>query len=790
MIGTNRYIGSPVERTEDLRFLRGRGEFVGDLHREGLLHAAILRSPIAHGRIRRFDVVPALELAGVRAVITSAEIDAVPVIPLRLLPLPGTERFLQPVIAADRVRYVGEPIALVVADSAALAEDGVGTIALDIEELPPVVDWQASRRHDILLFEESGTNLAMSFTATCGDVDAAFRAADYVRREQFHVQRHMAMTLEPRGVLAEWDAAQERMTVFGAAKVAFFNRDTLAKLLGLPVSDIDLIENDVGGGFGARGEFYPEDFLIPFAARYLNRPVRWIEDRREHLTAMNHARETDCDIEIACRRDGTILGVRGEVFVDIGAYIRTTGLIAPRTATQFLTGPYRVPSQRITTESLLTNKTPTGTYRAPGRYEGSFFFERLLELAANDLGIDIVDMRRRNLISAAEMPYKLPLLEPGGPGSVTEADSGNYAEPLDRCLAEFGWEQKRALQGRLIDGRYHGIAIACFIEGAGAGPKETARLDLEADGTITVYVGSAAVGQGLETVMGQIAADTLGVTLDLLRIVHGSTPYLKEGYGSFHSRSTILGGSAVLEGSRALVEKIRVAAAARFGVEAADVELVDGRARTKDGRALSVAELAADRLRVDVEFSNNNTLTYAYGTSAAHVAVDPGTGQVELLDYVAVEDVGRIVNPLTLHGQAVGGIVQGLGGAMMENLVYDTNGQLLSGSLADYLIPTTTNFPTIRAIALQNHPSPSNPLGVKGAGEGTIIPTGALMANAVANALASFNAKPTALPLSPARYGAWRRLPFSQRRRIGREALRAEHRRGSSPLLKFPPAEK
>jgi carbon-monoxide dehydrogenase large subunit len=754
MIGTNRYIGSPVERTEDPRFLRGRGEFVGDLAPEGLLHAAILRSPAAHGRIRGIDIKPALELAGVHAVITAAEIGAVPVIPLRLLPLPGTERFLQPVIAAHRVRYVGEPVALVVADSAALAEDGVGAIGLDIEDLAPVVDRRVSGRDEILLFEDSGTNLAMTFTATCGDVDAAFREAAYTRRERFEVQRHMAMTMEPRGVLAEWDAAQRRMTVFGAAKVAFFNRDTLARLLGLPASSVDLIENDVGGGFGARGEFYPEDFLIPFAARHLGRPVRWIEDRREHLIAMNHARETDCDIEIACRRDGTILGMRGEVFVDIGAYIRTTGLIAPRTLTQFLSGPYRVPNQHIATQSLLTNKTPTGTYRAPGRYEGSFFFERLLELAATDLGIDIVEMRRRNLISAAEMPYKLPLLEPGGPGSVTEADSGDYAEPFDRCLAEFGWEQKRALQGRLIDGRYHGIAIACFIEGAGAGPKETARLDLEADGSITVYVGSAAVGQGLETVMGQIAADTLGITLDQLRIVHGSTPYLKEGYGSFHSRSTILGGSAVLEGARALVEKIRTAAATRLGVEAANIEFVDGRARTKDGRALSLAELAADHLRIDVEFSNNNTLTYAYGTSAAHVAVDPGTGQVELLDYVAVEDVGRIINPLTLHGQAVGGIVQGLGGALMENLVYDANGQLLSGSLADYLIPTATDFRTIRAFALQNHPSPSNPLGAKGAGEGTIIPTGAVMANAVANALASLGAMPTALPLSPAR--VWR----------------------------------
>ena len=415
MIGTNRYIGSPVERIEDLRFLRGRGQFVGDLKREGMLHAAILRSPVAHGHVTAIDITAALAIRGVRAVITAKDIGAVPRIPLRLLPLPGTERFLQPVIGADRLRYVGEPVAVVLGDSPALAEDGVGAIALDIEELPPVPDRHASGRGDILLFEEAGTNAAMIFTGVKGDADAAFRDADYVGRHRFAVQRHTALPMEPRGVLAEWDAVEGRMTVLGAAKVPFFNRDTLAAMLGLSPDQVDLIENDVGGGFGARGEFYPEDFLIPFAARHVGHPVRWLEDRREHLTAMNHAREADCEVEIACRSDGTILGLRGEVFVDLGAYVRTNGLIQPRTLTQCLTGPYRVPNVRITTTALLTNKTPSGTYRAPGRYEGSFFCERLIELAARDLGIDSAEMRRRNLIGAGEMPYRLPRLEPGGP---------------------------------------------------------------------------------------------------------------------------------------------------------------------------------------------------------------------------------------------------------------------------------------------------------------------------------------------------------------------------------------
>jgi aerobic carbon-monoxide dehydrogenase large subunit len=755
MAAVNRYIGAAIQRVEDQRFLRGRGQYVADFARARTLHAAILRSPVAHGRIRAIDTKPALTIPGIHAVITAAEIGAVPRIPLRLQSSPATEPFRQPVIASERVRYVGEPIAVVLADSAALAEDGVEPIALDIEELPVVTDRHISGRHETLLFEEAGTNLAMHFTAIRGDADAAFREAEYTRREYFSVQRHTALPMEPRGLLAEWHAAAGRLTVMGAAKVPFFNRRTLAALMGLSESAVELIENDVGGGFGARGEFYPEDFLIPFAARHVGRPVIWIEDRREHLIAMNHARQMDCEVEIACKRDGTIIGLRGDVFVDLGAYIRTNGLTAPRNIVQFFSGPYRIPNIRLSSSALVTNKTPTGTYRAPGRYGGSFSCERLIELAAQELGIDGVEMRRRNLISDAEMPYRLARVEPGDLYAETECDSGDYAHALERCLAEFGWEEKRKLQGRLIEGRYHGVAVACFIEGGGAGPKENARLELERDGTVTVYVGSAAVGQGLETIMAQIAADALGLTIDKVRVLHGSTIYLEDGYGSFHSRSTVLGGSAVFEGAAVLLDKIRTAAAARLGCQPAEIEITDGYAATADGRSIALAALAEDGLKVDASFANHHRHTYAYGAAAAHVAVDPETGEVELVDYLVVEDVGRIVNPLTLHGQVIGATVQGLGSAFMEELVYDANGQLLTGSLADYAIPTATDFPRIRAISLQHRPSPTNPLGVKGAGEGGIIPVGGLMANAIAGALSSLGAEPNELPLSPPRVWRW-----------------------------------
>jgi carbon-monoxide dehydrogenase large subunit len=673
---------------------------------------------------------------------------------LRLSSRTPIEPFRQPVIASDRVRYAGEPIAVVLAVSAALAEDGVEVIALDIEELPVVADRHISARHETLLFEDARTNLAMKFTAIRGDADLAFRDADYTGRGRFSVQRHTALPMEPRGLLAEWDPAAGHLTVMGAAKVPFFNRRTVALMMDLPESAVDLIENDVGGGFGARGEFYPEDFLIPFAARYVGRPVMWIEDRREHLIAMNHARQMDCEVEIACKRDGTILGLRGDVFVDLGAYIRTNGLTAPRNVAQFFSGPYRIPNIRLSSSALVTNKTPTGTYRAPGRYEGSFFCERLIELAAKELGINSVEMRRRNLVSDAEMPYPLARVEPGDLYAQTECDSGDYPHALERCLAEFGWDEKHKLQGRFIDGRYHGVAVACFIEGGGAGPKENARLELERDGSVTVYVGSAAVGQGLETIMAQIAADSLGLTIDKVRVLHGSTTYLDDGYGSFHSRSTVLGGSAVFEGAAVLLDRIRTVAAVRLDCAPAEVEITGGHAGARDGRSVALAELAEYGLKADASFANHHRHTYAYGTAAAHVTVDPGTGRVELVDYLVVEDVGRIVNPLTLHGQVIGATVQGLGGAFMENLVYDANGQLLAGNLADYLIPTATDFPRIRAISLQHRPSPTNPLGVKGAGEGGIIPVGGLMANAVAGALSSLGAAPNELPLSPPR--VWR----------------------------------
>jgi carbon-monoxide dehydrogenase large subunit len=429
--------------------------------------------------------------------------------------------------------------------------------------------------------------------------------------------------------------------------------------------------------------------------------------------------------------------------------MRTNGAVGARNIAQFMSGAYRIPNIDIDVALLLTNKTPVGTYRGPGRFETDFFRERLFDLVARDLDIDQVEFRRINLIKEAEIPYAVATIAPFE--SKDELDSGDYRVTLDRCSAEFGWAEKAKLKGRSIDGRYHGTALSCFIEGGAAGPKETARLVLETDGTITVYIGSSGVGQGLETAFAQITADAMAVPIDRINnVFHGSTSYVSDGYGSYHSRSIVMGGSAVLDAANKLRTVMCAEAARRLNCGAAEVLLADGRAAAPDGKSISWAELAPEPLSAEGFFLNKKH-TWAYGAAAAHVSVDAKTGHIQLLDYVAVENCGRIINPLTLKGQLIGAIVQGLGGAVMEHLIYDEQGQLLTGSLADFLLPTAADFPTIRGVLIESHPSPINPLGAKGAGEGGIISVGGVIANAVADALSSLGVEPRDLPLSPSR---------------------------------------
>ena len=742
-------IGQQVHRAEDLRFLKGAGAFIDDLKRDGMLHAVVLRNAVAHGRIRNIDTSAARAMPGVHAVMTAADIAGadpgnVPVIPLRLANLPEFAGYLQPVIATDKVRYVGEPVAVVVAETQGEAEDALEKIEVDIERLPALPDRHAAAASRSLLFEGSAGNRAVRYTVSFGNADAAFANAQYTRKEKFACHRLTGLPLETRGQISEWDAAKKRLTVFGATKVLFFNRRTLAPMLGVAESDIDMIEVDVGGGFGVKGEFYPEDFLIPFAARLVGRPVKWIEDRREHLTATNHSREVDCEIEIACKRDGTILAMRGQVFADMGAYIRTNGGVVPAKAAQFLPGPYRIRDVALAVEAFVTSKTPVGTLRAPGRFEANFFRERLLDMVANDLGLDPADFRRKNLIKEAELPFHTGKLVPYEPE--TDFDTGDYHATFERALSEIGWDKKKSMQGKLIGGRYHGLAAVPFVESGGSG-KENSRLVIEPDGSVSVYIGSSVLGQGLETTLAQVAADTLKLPFECVKILHGSTTYVREGFGTFASRSMVVGGSAVVDGCNNLLAAIRGAARERLGFPNEEIDIADGDV-TAGAKRASFADFAG--LEVEGTFATT-TRTYSYGAHACHVAVDPRTGHVDILDYVAIEDVGVAVNPHIVHGQAIGALVQGLGGVFLDQIMYDRDAQMLNASLADYLVPLATDFSNVRAITMELRRSKTNPLGAKGAGEGGMVAVAATMANAVAAALGSLGVEVRDLPLSPAR---------------------------------------
>lgn len=758
------YVGAPIARAEDARFLTGTGVFADDYHCPGLLHAAVLRSANAHGRIARLDTEAARAVEGVHAIITAADVGEVPLIPIRLAPLPEYQAFRQPVIASEKVRYVGEPIALVVAESRAIAEDALDLIELEIEALPVAADTAdaLAATGEALLFDGAASNVAARYVARIGDPDAVFAAAPYVRTERFSTQRHTALPMETRGLVADFDPATGRLVVTGATKVPFFNRKALAGMLGLDPGAVDLIEVDVGGGFGVRGEIYPEDFLVPFASKMLGRPVKWIEDRREHLMACNHSREIDCTLSIACDREGTILALKGTLDANMGAYIRTNGGVVPAKAGQFLPGPYRIRDFSVEVSSVVANKTPVGTYRGPGRFESNFFRERLVDLAAADLGLDPAEMRMRNLIREEELPWATGRLVPYENDSAF--DTGDYPAAFARCLEEIGWERNKSQQGALIDGRHHGIGLACFVESGGAGPRENAKLTLEADGSLTVAVGSSALGQGIETVHAQVAADAMGLPPERIRVLHGSTTLLHEGFGTYHSRAVIMGGSAILDAADKLRATLLEAAAVHLGLPNTELRIADGRVFAARGASVDFATLAQrGDLSADGTFENGNTRTYSYGAHAAHVAVDPRTGDVALIDYVAVEDVGVAVNPMIVHGQAIGAIVQGLGGVFLDHLMYDSEGQLLNGSLADYLVPTATDFPNVRAVTLELRRSPSNPLGAKGAGEGGIVAVAAATANAVAAALRPLGVAPNHLPLTPPRL--WRLIQEARARR-------------------------
>ena len=749
-----RMIGHALSRREDRRLLRGTGRFVDDFTPPGTAHMAILRSPFAHARIRSVDLAAARAAPGVIDAFCGADLDRpLPQIPFRLAGLSGFDRFLQPPIATDKARFAGEPVAVVVASDRYAAEDALAAIEVGYEPLPAVADPETAAESDTLVHDDAGDNVAIRYTVGRGDADAVFATAPYRRSERFRTHRQTALPLETRGLVGDFRDG-ETLRLWGAAKVTHFNKRVLARAFGLPEAAVELIQLDVGGGFGVRGELYPEDYLVPIASRRAGRPVKWIEDRQEHLMSANHSRDIACTLEIAARRDGTIMALRGRVLGDLGAYARTNGGIVPVRTVQFLPGPYRVPDYRCDAEIVVTNRTPTATYRGPGRFEANYFRERLIDLMAADLGLDPAEVRLANLLGPDELPCDIGALVPGDAG--TAYSDGDYPAGLRRLLDEAGYEEWRGRQGKTgADGRRHGLGIACFVESSAAGAPEHARISADESGRIEVRVGSSSFGQGVETGMTQIAADALGVAPDAIDVRHGTTSLLPDGSGSYHSRSTVMAGNAIAAAAAAFRESCVALAALRWNAEPERLVWRDGGVERSGGEIIGIGALATfarsrgESLEAAGRFDNRGKVAWSSGAHAAHVAVDVETGEVAVLGYHVVEELGRVLNPMLAEGQAVGAAVQGIGGALYDRIRHDGDGQLLTANLADYLVPASAEIPRIETVKLETHPADSNPLGFKGAGEGGVIAVGAAVANAIAQALGKAGAGPTELPAAP-----------------------------------------
>ncbi len=742
-------IGSAEPRVGGERLASGAGRFVADVRVPGMLEAAVLRSRHAHARIGRIDARRALALPGVHAVLTAADVPDKAVIPHRVAAPDGTARYLQPAIARGVVRYAGEPIALVIAEDRYVAVDALALIDVAYEPLPVCATVEAALAPGApRLFANTDSNNVAVIRMRVGDADRAIGEAPLVIRERFTYPRQTACALETRGLVAVPPAVTGgELHLLGSTKCIHINRSILAPIFELPMGGLRLTEVDVGGGFGVRGELYPEDILIPLAALQLGRPVRFIEDRSESLLATNHARELTNAVEIGFDRDGRIVAIRSIIHADIGAYVRTAGLVPAEFGAALLPGPYRVPHYSCDLWSVVTNKTPVGTLRSPGRPECNFVRERLLDAAAVRLGIDAAEIRKRNLIRADEMPYDIGTVSFG---VNTVYDSGDFPGLLDTLLTRLDYAGARAEQQRLAaQGVRRGIGLAVYVEKTGLGPFETAQLEAHANGRITVDTGAASMGPGLETVLAQIVGDALGLPAGRFDVRHADTSAVESGVGTYGSRGTVTAGNAAHMAAAKLLSEARRRAATRLAVPEDEIKYGAG-VLTARGREVTLGALAAERrLAVGASF-NVPKVTYA-GCAVAVVAdVDIETGLVTLRRIVVGADVGRAVNPALIDGQLTGGVAFGIGNTLLESLQYDAEGQLLTGSLMDYALPAADHMPPVESF-YQEVPAHTNPLGLRGLGECGNPGLSGAIANAVCDALRDLDVSLTALPVTPAR---------------------------------------
>jgi carbon-monoxide dehydrogenase large subunit/6-hydroxypseudooxynicotine dehydrogenase subunit gamma len=723
----------------------------------------LVRAAHAHGRIVSIDASTARAVPGVFAVWSAADIAEVPPIDFREGSIPALDPYRQPVLAKGRVRYVGDPIAAVFAEDPYIAEDAADLVAVEIEELPPLLDAQAAP----VEFSPGHSSEAALIRQGYGDVDAVFRDAAHVVELELAIGRHSGVPLETRGAIGRYDAARGILELHGAAKVPHRNQELLSRMLALAPSAIHVHESHVGGGFGVRGELYPEDVLVCVAAKKFNRPVKWIEDRREHMIAANHSRQQAHKIRAAVDEDGVILAIDDRYFHDQGAYVRTHAARVVHMTAGILPGPYRVPAYRAIGHFRLTNKTPAATYRAPGRYETTFVRERLVDAIAQQLDIDRIEVRRRNAIRPEEMPYPRPL---EALGEEIHYDSGDYIGLLDRLFASIGWDKLNAeVKQRQAAGELVGIGVAMFVEKSGLGPTDGVKISIDTSGMVEVVTGGASLGQGFETVMAQVAADALGVDYRRCRVIHGQTDRIAYGIGAHASRATVMTASATHIAALNVRRKALDVAAELLQTTPDALDIVDGEVVRKDGNtdlksgpSISLGKIAQQLAPTAKSLGNREPglnaegwfktehQVYPYGSHVAVVCVDRETGGVAVERYFIAYDIGRAINPALVLGQIVGGFAQGLGGALFEEFTYSERGDPLAVTFADYLLPAVHETPVPDVLLREDYTTPLNPLGIKGAGESGITGVGAAIASAIDDAIGIPGAV-RELPVTPQR---------------------------------------
>jgi CO/xanthine dehydrogenase Mo-binding subunit len=763
--GTNKLLGKlgdSVPRLEDPPLITGKGRFVGDINFPNQLHMRIVRSPYAHGKIRAVHTDAAKAHPGVVAVWTSADVEDIPPIDFREGSNPALALFRQYVLARDLVRYVGDPVAAVFAKDAYIAEDAAELVEIEIDELPVLMNAYDPPQD----FKDGYTTEAAIVEQGYGDMERVMDEAFKIVEIDVSVGRHTGVPLETRGAIGRYDAANDVLEMYGAAKVPHRNRDTICRMLNRPASGVHLFEGHTGGGFGVRGELYPEDVLVCVAAMRLGQPVKWIEDRQEHLMATNHSRQQRHVIRAAVAEDGEITAIDDVIYLDQGGYIRTHGTRVANMTTGTLPGPYRIPTYNAKCHFRLTNKTPAATYRSPGRFETTFVRERLVDAVAVAMDMDPIAVRRRNLISVEEMPYgrALDVL-----GDSVEHDPGDYAGLLDQALAQVKWDELQAsLAERRAKGEMVGAGISMFFEKSGLGPSDGAKIFIDTTGAVEIVTGGASLGQGFETAMAQICTEALDVDYRKIRVIHGQTNRIDYGVGAHASRATVLTGTAVSLTALKIREKALDMAAELLQTTPDALDITDSVIHSKDnpsGPSVTLGEVAAalaptsptrgDRVPYlsAEEWFHIEHQTYPYGLHIAVVKVDEETGEVKIERYFIAYDIGRAINPMLIEGQLVGGLAQGIGGTLYEEFVYDDRGEPLAVTFADYLIPGLHEIPDPEILLTEDYPSIRTPLGIKGAGEAGITGAAAALASAIDAAIGIPGAV-TQIPVTPQRLKA------------------------------------